>query len=64
MTIDQFWEKYNRCPLCYLYTSQNESCQKCKWIHRYREDGDDNFFPSEIGREIMNRNIQEAENDC
>lgn len=63
MTIDQFWKKFNRCPLCENYKYQGEVCRSCRWTHHYKKDGVDNFFPSEIGREIMNRNIQEAEND-
>ena len=63
MTIEQFWQKYNHCPLCRSYVIQGALCDGCKWMWgngRYTTDTDmDLFKPTDEARERMNREINE-----
>lgn len=58
MTIDDFWNKYNHCPLCESYTKQGEFCDGCKWRSPLRHDGDtDKFYPTDECSRLMNREV-------
>ena len=63
MTIEQFWQKYNHCPMCRSYVIQGTLCDGCKWMWgngRYTTDTDmDLFKPTDEARERMNREINE-----
>lgn len=61
MTIDDFWKKYNHCPLCRLYTIQGQACDGCKWEFpiqsKYRRF--DKFDPTEDAIRMMNKEVTE-----
>lgn len=62
MTIDDFWKKYNHCPLCRAYASQGAYCDGCKWespLYEHRPDNLDKFDPKPETIEAMNREITE-----
>ena len=56
MTIDEFWEKYNRCPLCKYYVDQGAFCDYCCWRFP-KADGIDKFFPSGAAIRLMNKEV-------
>ena len=60
MTIGQFWQKYNHCPLCKHYVIQGEQCDGCLWyspIKKYTLI--DNYEPTEEAIRAMNKEIDE-----
>ena len=60
MTIDDFWKKYNHCPLCIQYSIQNGACDGCRWelpIYVHMEDKFDKFFPTDECISLMNKEI-------
>ena len=62
MTIDDFWKKYNHCPLCSSYKIQGALCDGCKWclpIFEHRIGYIDKFSPTSDCIRMMNRMIAE-----
>lgn len=61
MTIDDFWKKYNHCPLCRYYAIQGNCCENCKWWLPISDKTDlDLFEPTEDTIRSMNREIDEV----
>lgn len=63
MTIDEFLEKYNKCPFCRSYRIQGNLCYGCKWRWghgQYARDTDfDLFDPKEEWGQRMNKEVTE-----
>lgn len=62
MTIDDFWEKYNHCPLCIGYNIQGSYCDDCRWQYpSYAKCNGkfDKFQPTEDCMLKMNREVTE-----
>lgn len=61
MTIDDFWKKYNHCPLCRKYLVQGRACDGCKWMYPCKIEGHDFdlFEPTEDAVRAMNREVTE-----
>lgn len=63
MTLDQFLQKYTRCPFCRSYAIQGNLCYgcKCKYANgQYAKETDmDLFDPKDSWRELMNREVTE-----
>lgn len=62
MTIDEFWRKYNHCPLCRLYTVQAGACDYCKWYTPNREHDPqylDYYDPTDSAIRAMNKEVTE-----
>ena len=59
MTIDDFWKKYNHCPLCENYVYQGALCDGCKWMFpvRSEERPFDKFVPTGEAKRMMNREV-------
>lgn len=56
MTIDDFWKKYNHCPLCVNYAHQELRCFSCKWSYPGAE-GFDRFKPTDKAIQAMNKEV-------
>lgn len=56
MTIDEFWKKHNRCPLCVNYTYQGFRCFSCKLSYPGAE-GHDRFEPTDKAIKTMNKEV-------
>ena len=44
MTLDEFLQKYNKCPFCRSYARQGNLCYGCKWRFghgQYAKEGRD-----------------------
>lgn len=62
MTIEDFWKKYNHCPLCENYIIQGLLCDGCRWYFERWKSAEmtmDNFFPSVSAMAMMNREVDE-----
>ena len=63
MTLDEFLQKYNKCPFCRSYAIQGNLCYGCKWKYangEYAKDTDfDLFDPKDSWRELMNKEVTE-----
>lgn len=61
MTIDDFWKKYNHCPLCRKYLIQGGACDGCKWMYPCRIEGRDidGFDPTEDAIRTINAEVTE-----
>lgn len=61
MSIDDFWKKYNHCPLCRSYAVQGRLCDGCKWYVPVRIEGRifDKFEPTEEGKRLLNSEVEE-----
>ena len=62
MTIDDFWKKYNHCPLCEHYARQGVVCHGCRWEYEHWKDANvtaDNFTPTISATVMMNREVDE-----
>ena len=62
MTIDDFWKKYNRCPMCEHYTKGQRDCIDCRFRNPYAEksmNGSEHFRPNERCVIALNREVTE-----
>jgi len=62
MTINEFWEKYNHCPLCQAYPVQGDACDNCRYalpIFGSRPGKDDKFVPTKEAAKAMNEEVTE-----
>ena len=62
MTIDDFWKKYNRCPMCEHYAKGQRVCVDCWFRDPYAEknkNGSEHFRPNERCVIVLNREVTE-----
>ena len=62
MNIDDFWKKYNHCPLCEHYVRQGAVCRGCRWEYEHWKGANvtvDNFTPTISATVMMNREVDE-----
>lgn len=60
MTIDDFWKKYNRCPMCEHYDDGQRECIDCRFRHPYTDrNGSEHFRPNERCVIALNREVTE-----
>lgn len=62
MTLDEFLQKYNKCPFCRSYARQGNLCYGCKWRFghgQYAKEGRDFdlFDPKPSWHELMEREV-------
>lgn len=59
MTVDEFLQKYNKCPFCVNYVHQ-EMCGQCvHWLPIDRGTNEDNFRPTNEWNRRMNMEVTE-----
>ena len=65
MTLDEFLNKYNKCPFCEEYTTGQQDCKGC--VFRYlNAPGFDYFHPTQEWTDRMNKEVTDNGNsdDC
>ena len=63
MTLNEFLQKYNRCPFCRTYAIQGSWCYGCKWRWGHgqwaKETDVDMFDPTEEWGRRLNKEVTE-----